>query len=404
MGSRATREPGYRDVLRLPGARRVFSGALLGRLSGATVSLSLLLAVARSTGSYAAAGTAVGAFSLTNVLVSPARARYVDRAGQAAALPRLAGAFAGLLCVLAALTLASRASDAVLVAVAALTGLCPPPLGAAMRGLWASLTRDTALLPKAYSLDAVAEELLFVTGPLLVGLVVAIAPPALALLATAVIAFAGTTVMTRATLPATTQGTPSTAAAARADRPLRQPGFPSLLIALVGLGVVLGTVEVAAPAFAERHGNPAATGLLLAALSLGSVVGGLLYRAWTWQRTLRAQLLVLVTALTIASTALLAAHSLSLLAVLLIVLGLFLAPARVTGYLLSDDLTPLATRTEASTWINTASNAGSAAAAALAGILVEHHGSTTAFAAGAGLVGACSLVAATSHRPGARRN
>jgi len=91
-----------------------------------------------------------------------------------------------------------------------------------------------------------------------------------------------------------------------------------------------------------------------------------------------------------------------LLAVLLIVLGLFVAPAVVTGYLLSDDLTPAIARTEASTWFNTASNAGAAAAAALAGILVQRSGSTAAFAVSAGFVGACGLLAAASRTLRAR--
>lgn len=92
---------GYRDVLQLPHASRLLLAALIGRLSFATVSLAMLLAVQRSTRSYAAAGAAVGAFGLANVIVAPARARLVDRAGQPVALPRLAAGYAALLCLLA---------------------------------------------------------------------------------------------------------------------------------------------------------------------------------------------------------------------------------------------------------------------------------------------------------------
>ena len=220
-------------------------------------------------------------------------------------------------------------------------------------------------------------------------------PPAVALLATAALAVPGTLVMTRSALPAQHRPGPR-AVTRRAQTPLREPGFGSLVVALVGLGVVLGTVEVAAPAFAQRHDSPAATGLLLAALSLGSVAGGLLYGARSWPLTRSWQLLVLVTAQALVSAVLLTARSVTLLAALLVVLGLFLAPARVTGYLLSDDLTPPETRTEASTWINTASNAGAAASAALAGVLVDRYGPATAFAAGSALVGLCVLLAGRS--------
>ena len=148
---------GYRDVLQLPHASRLMLAALIGRLSFATVSLAMLLAVQRSTGSYAAAGAAVGAFGLANVLIAPARARLVDRAGQPVALPRLAAGYAALLCLLAGLTSSTTTASWLLVTTAGLAGLFPPPLGAAMRVLWASLVQDPAMLARAYSLDAVAE-------------------------------------------------------------------------------------------------------------------------------------------------------------------------------------------------------------------------------------------------------
>jgi len=254
---------GYRDVLRLPYAPGLLLAALVGRLSFATVSLAMLLAVQRSTRSYAAAGAAVGAFGLANVLVAPARARLVDRAGQLVAIPRLAAGYAALLCLLAGLTSSTTTGSWLLVTTAGAAGLFPPPLGAAMRVLWASLVDDPAMLARAYSLDAVAEELLFVTGPLLVGLTAAVAPPALGLIASAGLALAGSLAMTRSPVSIGPRPLPDKVAYRR-DRPLRQPGFRPLLVALLGVGLVLGTVEIAAPAFAQQHGNAASPGLLLA--------------------------------------------------------------------------------------------------------------------------------------------
>jgi hypothetical protein len=48
-----------------------------------------------------------------------------------------------------------------------------------MRTLWGVLVPGRDLLRRAYSLDTVAEELLYVTGPLLAGLFAAYANPAL---------------------------------------------------------------------------------------------------------------------------------------------------------------------------------------------------------------------------------
>jgi hypothetical protein len=64
-----------------------------------------------------------------------------------------------------------------------------------------------------------------------------------------------------------------------------------------------------------------------------------------------------------------------------------LAPALITGYLLADHFTPMSARTEASSWIDTATTAGATASAALAALLVDDHGVTSVLATGAGSAG-----------------
>lgn len=391
--SEATVAGGYRDVLRLPHAAAVFSAALLGRLSFATVSLALLLTVQRATGSYATAGAATALFGMTNVVLSPARARLVDRRGQRGPLRWLAGGYATALLVLAVIATTTTQAGWILILAAMAAGASAPPLGPAMRALWASLATDSATLTRAYSLDAVAEELLFVTGPLVVAAIVLVAPPAAALTVAGGLSVIGTTAMTRS--PATIA--PSCASGQTGDRgarPLHQRGFRPLLTAMLGVGVVLGTIEVAVPAFAHAHQHPAAAGPLLAVLSIGSAVGGLLYGRRTWRLPPGRRLLLLAAGLSLAAGALVLASETPLLAALLLVLGVLLAPALITGYLLADHLSPRSARTEASSWINTATNAGAAASAALAGLIVDHHGVASALATGAALAGGCTLLAA----------
>ena len=54
---------------------------------------------------------------------------------------------------------------------------------------------------------------------------------------------------------------------------------------LGAFGIAVGIVQVALPAFADERGDAAAGGLLLAALSAGSLAGGLVYGARTWPGT-----------------------------------------------------------------------------------------------------------------------
>ncbi|MEU6146086.1 MFS transporter [Streptomyces sp. NPDC047081] len=173
------RRPSYAAVLRVPHARRTFAAALLGRLSYGVVPLSLMLAVTRSSGSYAVAGTVMALFSGAAVFLSPARAALIDRHGPRRALVPMVTVYAALLAVLTALIWRpGTTSPLVLGTVTAAAGACTPPLGPTMRAVWGRLAPDHALLQRAYSLDGVAEELLFVSGPLLVGVLVGVASPA----------------------------------------------------------------------------------------------------------------------------------------------------------------------------------------------------------------------------------
>jgi hypothetical protein len=48
-----------------------------------------------------------------------------------------------------------------------------------------------------------------------------------------------------------------------------------LAAVMVAVGVALGAVDVSAPAFASQHGQPGLAGVLIAACSVGSLLGGL---------------------------------------------------------------------------------------------------------------------------------
>lgn len=383
---------GYLEVLRTPGALRVFAPALIGRLSFAMVTLVLLFAVQQSTESFAVAGSAAGAFGLANVIASPYRARFVDRYGQRFALNSLAIGFAAGLSGIAALTARPDPSAGLVIGLAAIVGLFPPPLGASMRVLWGSLTPPGALRTKAYSVDAVCEELLFTTGPLIAAAIVGAASPPVGLLATAAVALAGTVGMTSSAL--SRRHGVATPFLSKASRPLRQSGFVAILIALLGVGVVLGTVEVAAPAVGDSQGSVSLAGILLAAFAAGSAIGGLLYGQRTWRSSLAKRLLISVTAMTALCALLAVIEFAVVLGFGLAFVGFFLAPSLVTGYLLADELTAVEVRTEASSWINTAVNAGAAVAAVVVGFAVDSLEPRLGFIIGAGVALVLVLAAA----------
>ncbi|MFJ9869758.1 MFS transporter [Streptomyces sp. NPDC101165] len=379
--------PSYAAVLRVPYARRTFGAALVARLSYGTVSLAVLLSVTRATGSYAVSGAVMSLFGGAAVFLMPLRASLVDRHGPRRALLPMATLYGTFLCALAALTWRPGAPAPLIAAAAALAGACAPPLGPAMRALWAELVTDRSLLPRAYSLDGVAEELLFVSGPALVGLLVGYAPPASGILLSALLNTAGTCAfVTSPTMPGP-RPTP---------RGKGRGGVRGLLppvVVATGVGLTLSGIELLVLAFAaERSYDTALVPWVLGALSAGSAVGGLVNGAVRWRTPARVRLRRFATGLGLTVAAAGLAPDLWTLTAATACAGAFIAPALTTAYLLADETATEGARTRAGAWVNTGVNAGSSGGALVTGVLIGRMPLALCFA----LAGGTALVAAVA--------
>ncbi|MDX6362401.1 MAG: hypothetical protein QOC85_1408, partial [Streptomyces sp.] len=400
--SASSSRPTYAALLRLPHARRTFTAALVGRLSYGMVSLSVMLAVSRATGSYAVAGTVLALFGAMSVFLSPARAALVDRYGPRRSLIPMASVYAGLLGVLAVVTWRPGAPVAMIAGVAVAAGACTPPLGPTMRAVWGEVIDDRRLLQRAYSLDGVAEEVLFVSGPLIVGGLMQFAPPAAGVALSALLVGTGAVAFVTSPLAGRVRPAPGRVKRARAEgrgragRALLQP-----VVVTAGVGLSLGAVDLLVMAFAEeRHHGDAVVAWVLAALSAGSALGGLLNGAVDWRGPARARLPWMSVGLGLALTAAGLAPGLVTLTVAVACAGFFVAPALTTAYLIADESAPPGFRTQAGAWVNTAVNAGSAGGAAAVGLLVGRLPLALCF----GAAGAIALLAAAaSARGGAVR-
>ncbi|MFJ9567054.1 MFS transporter [Streptomyces fuscichromogenes] len=359
------RHPSYAAVLRLPHARRTFLAALTARLSYGTVSLAVLLSVTRATGSYAVTGLVMALFGGAVVVLMPLRATLVDRYGPRRALPPMAAAYSAGLCLLAALTWRPGTPPAALAPAAALCGCVAPPLGPTMRAVWGGLADDPALLPRAYSLDGVAEELLFVSGPALVGLLLRFGPPPAGLLLSAVLMLAGTCAFVLS--PAVREVRPHQRETGRPRG--RFPAAP--VVAAVGLGLALSAADLLVMAFAaQRSYGDEVVPWVLGGLSAGSAVGGLLNGAVEWRRPAGERLAWLLLGLGAALGAAGLAPGVWTLAGAMTVAGACVAPTLTTAYLLADGTAAEGARARAGAWVNAAVNSGSSGGSVVAGLLV----------------------------------
>ncbi|MGV9418329.1 MFS transporter [Streptomyces sp. NPDC003674] len=371
MSASTSARPSYAAVLRIPHVRRTFAAALVGRLSYGMVSLAVLLSVSQATGSYAVAGTVMALFGALSVLLSPLRASLVDRYGPRRVLPPLAFGYAGLLTALAVATWRPGADALLVGAVAVAAGAFPPPLGPTMRAVWSELVEDPRLIQRAFGLDGVAEELLFVSGPLLVGAVVRWAPPSAAVALGALLVAAGTLLFVSspgtARLHYRRDPQPRKAGGRRrASRGLAQP-----VLVAAATGLATGAFDLMAVAFVEqRHYGTSVVTWVFAALSGGSAVGGLVYGAVRWRSTARLRLALLAVGLGLTLAAAGLVPGIASFAVAAACAGLFIAPSLTTAYLVADEAAGPGFRTRAGAWVNTAVNAGGSAGSAVAGALV----------------------------------
>ena len=368
----------YRSVLSVAGAPRLLASALLGRLPQGMSSLAILLLVRASTHSYAAAGVAVGVNALACAANAPVQGRLIDRLGRAQVLAPVAIAQAGLL-VLLVLAAHWHAGVAVLIVVSGLAGAFVPSIASTVRALLTEVMEDPKVRESAYALESIAQELVWIVGPLLVGIVVAVWGPSVAVLLLGVVCVAGTLVFVRSPLAARRPAAPEheTRVSALSSAPLRRLLGP---IALTGFG--LGAIEVGLPSLALHAGSRSASGLLLALWSVGSVIGGLWFGSRAWQAPIATRYKTLLITAVALSAPLILARSIPAGAVCAVLAGLAIAPVFSCQYALVGRLAAQGSQTEAFTWVTSALVAGIAGGAAAGGAVISAGGVAAPFIVG----------------------
>jgi predicted MFS family arabinose efflux permease len=362
----------YGPVLRAPGARRIVLAALLGRSGQIGLGLASLLAVRQATGSYGAAGTALGASALSVGLGRVAQGRLADRAGTSRVLVVACVVHAAAV-LLFLVALEERAGTLALVALAGVLGASVPAVAAVTRTLWTALLPEPEHRAPAHAIESSLTEICAMIGPAIAGVLAATTSPTIAVVAMAALAISGG--LTVATVP-------DVGIARGAGTGGRGPLAGLLaapVLAMLALGVMVGALELAVPAFADDHDQLAASGLLIALWGSGSVVSGLLYGARHWRPRPELRLVACFALMTAGNAVLPLAGTLAAMAMLLVLAGIAFAPAITTLYLVVDRRVPQARMTEAFAWVTSAVSGGVALGTSVSGWAVSLAGSAAAF-------------------------
>ncbi len=378
----------YRRVLSVPGALRFTSAGLVARLPISMISLGLLLLVQDATGSYGVAGSVAAAFVIAQASFAVVQGRWLDRLGQRRVLLTVGTVFAVALS-LATLSVTREWPLLVTYLTAAVAGGTLPSVGSCVRARWAHVLHDRPReVSTAYAFEGVADEAVFILGPILVTVLATVWHPVAGLVIAITASVVGTWSFAaqRSTEPPPQVRRHHDGTWVSMPWPLVLP----LAAVCVALGVLFGAAEVTTVAFSEARDATRWAGPLLALWAAGSLVAGVLTGVVRWQQGPEVRVRVGALGMAAAMTPLAFIDSIPVMALALFVGGFAISPTLISTMALLERSVPRARLTEAMAIVHTGLLAGVAPGAWASGLLVDRYGSSAAFAVpvAAGLVAA----------------
>lgn len=373
----------YRELLTTPGVMGLVIASSIARLPQAMIGIGIITMLVQQTGLYWLAGSVAGTFTLANALVGPQVSKLVDQRGQSRVLPLVTTFSIGMLLALI-VAVSMKAPTPLLFILAALAGTMPS-MPAMIRARWTQLFRGKPQLHTAFSLDTVLTELAFIIGPpLAIGLSVSFfaeAGPLVAvlLLVIGVSAF----LLQKQTEPKVVVGVRKSTGST-----LLIPGVRTIVLALLAMGVIGGSIDVAVVAFANAQDWPASASFILAAYALGSMIAGLTFGALRVSLSIEKQFFVGVLITAVTAVLPIFSPDVYILSGMLFVAGMSFAPTMVVVMNLGTIIVPPSRITEGLTWMTTGISIGVALGGVLAGPVIDAYGARAGFgvAIGAGLV------------------
>lgn len=348
----------YSAVLRSPGFLRVISSQLAARFPFGMMSLAFVMHIQHVHNSYTIAGLALGAETIGAAISGPLLSRWMGRFGVrrviliATTLSTIAMVFIGV----------TEAPPLVMIALAAAVGLTSPPIQAAVRTIYPTILKKKNLT-SAYSLDATVQEVIWIIGPVLATVLAAQVSTAFAVLVMAALQIAGGYWFA-------SQPEVGKIVIPKSGRRLGGVLKNKIVLTNAIMGLLLigsfSGVEVGAVGILDKS----LAGVVIAAFSVGSLLGGILlgHRAKTkWALTKYLALICFGYSLMFISPS-----DPVWLSITFFIAGLGIAPALgVLGAIVGTAL-KTSEAAEAYGWIGTGQLMGYSAGAALAGIAIDN--------------------------------
>ncbi|QIM16272.1 MFS transporter [Leucobacter insecticola] len=382
----------YRELGRNPGVFRVLISQLTARFPFGMLSIVLLLHVQLAYGDYTSAGVVLAAQSIGQAVSGPVSSRLMGRLGMGPVLASTTFLCALLLIVIAFVHLPLT----ITAGIAFCVGITTPPVTPAVRTLYPKLVPGNQLAG-LFSLDAAAQEIIWVLGPVVAVFVSSQFGTAIGLcVAAAFMMLGGAWFILSPSVGAVKIPRASRGIGAILRR-------PTVVIAtVVGFffvssfaAIEAGIVAAFTPAGDDAGHGSMESGIVLALFAGGSLVGGLLLG----HRTLRPwSMLLRITGVLAGTLLCLVSLNIWWLGAVLFLGGLGTAPTFAAMSSIVSSTVKFSETAEAYGWVGTGQLVGVATGSALAGIAIDAAGAHGAILVSAALLLVCAIVAASCMR------
>ncbi|WP_164861548.1 MFS transporter, partial [Microbacterium sp. CPCC 204701] len=362
-----------------------FPIALIARLPFAMMVVGILTLVVSARDSLALGGTTSAMTGLGTALIGPLLGAAADRIGQRRVLLATGTVNSLLLGAMAWLAF-SPAPDAALLGVAFLIGATMPQVAPLSRSRLVGIIgrafpndRRTKAVNGTMAYESAADEIAFVFGPVVVGLLATTMSPAAPVIGAALLALVFVTAFAL-------HPTATTPAASREEQALEQAPARELFRARVfapvagalGMGLFFGSMLTSLTAFMAERGAPEQAGLVYGAMGLGSAALALGVALFPARFTLTARWLTFAAILVGGTIALPFVDSVAAIAVCLLVIGIGIGPTLVSQYSLAAAFSPHGRSATVMTMLGSAVIVGQSASSAITGLLADAAGSSVA--------------------------
>ena len=355
----------YWDIMKTPGVARVLLSQLTARFPFGMVSLAFLIHIEHVYHSYASAGAVLGALALGQALVGPVTSRMMGIFGIRPVIVSTIVVVSITVCVMVLFPLPIW----VLMVLGLVSGASMPPIQPAVRTMYPKMVPSTKLTP-LFSLDASAQEIIWIVGPVLTTFVaVQISSAAAIFLAVGFFIVGGAWFLTspivgRVRIPRSKT---------RFGGVLKRPTV--IISTLVGLLLVASFAAVEAGIVAIfGNGGPTA-GWVLAIFALGSLFGGLALghrEISSFSLTVRMFVVAAGMGLAVFST------DFWWLSIMLFISGIGVAPALTVLFANVSATLKFSETAEAYAWIGSGQLIGVGMGSAIAGLTIDAFGPAAA--------------------------